>query len=304
MTDTLTGALYSISADDRDTWVEIGMALKSELGDGGFDLWDAWSQQSERYKAGDARSVWRSIKADGGITIATLYHEAKSRGWQGEAPVKQPPSPAEQRRRAASSARAKQKRRGREAAAARRAEEMLAQATYVRPDDGQPLAHPYLMAKGFPQQPGLVLDDKLLVPMRHHLSDELQSVQMIDADGNKLFLPGGAASATVFRLGPPRAQATWYCEGYATALSIRAALGHLYRLDQVVCVFMASNLPKVTIRHGYVIADHDAHGVGQKYAEATGLPWWMPEHEGWDANDVMLNEGVKALATALREVMA
>ncbi len=296
MTDTLRSALYSVSPEDRDTWVEIGMALKSELGDGGFALWDGWSRQSERYKAADARSVWRSIKADGGITIATLYHEALSRGWQGEAPVKQPPTPAEQRRRAKEAARAKQERRGREDAAASRAVEMLMQATWA--------THPYLTAKGFPQQSGLVLDDKLLVPMRHHLSGDLQSVQMIDADGNKLFLPGGVASATVFRLGPPRTLSTWYCEGYATALSIQAALAHLYRQDQVVCVFMASNLPKVTNRCGYVIADHDANGVGQKYAEQTDLPWWMPEHKGWDANDVMLNEGVKALATALRGVMA
>ena len=40
MTDTLRSALYSVSPEDRDTWVEIGMALKSELGDGGFALWD------------------------------------------------------------------------------------------------------------------------------------------------------------------------------------------------------------------------------------------------------------------------
>ena len=35
MSDTLTAALYSIPAEDRDTWVQMGMAIKSELGDGG-----------------------------------------------------------------------------------------------------------------------------------------------------------------------------------------------------------------------------------------------------------------------------
>ena len=85
MTDTLRAALYSISPEDRDTWVEIGMAIKSELGDGGFDLWDGWSRQSDRYKAADARAVWRSIKQrNGGITIGTLYHMAKEHGWAGE----------------------------------------------------------------------------------------------------------------------------------------------------------------------------------------------------------------------------
>ena len=37
----MTAALYSIPAEDRDTWVQMGMAIKSELGDGGFDLWDS-----------------------------------------------------------------------------------------------------------------------------------------------------------------------------------------------------------------------------------------------------------------------
>ncbi|MGB0758029.1 MAG: PriCT-2 domain-containing protein, partial [Rubripirellula sp.] len=30
--------------DDRDTWVDVGMALKAELGDAGFPLWENWSK--------------------------------------------------------------------------------------------------------------------------------------------------------------------------------------------------------------------------------------------------------------------
>ena len=100
MTDTLSAALYSIHSDARETWVSMAMALKSELGPSGFSLWDEWSRQSESYRAPDARAVWRSVKANGGITIATLYHEAKAHGWQGEKPATIPISDDERRRRA------------------------------------------------------------------------------------------------------------------------------------------------------------------------------------------------------------
>ena len=58
-------ALNFIPADDRDLWLRIGMAIKSELGETGFELWDAWSQQAACYNSRDARDVWKSIRADG-----------------------------------------------------------------------------------------------------------------------------------------------------------------------------------------------------------------------------------------------
>jgi hypothetical protein len=41
--ERLRGALFFIPADDRETWVRMAMAVKSELGDAGFDIWDAWN---------------------------------------------------------------------------------------------------------------------------------------------------------------------------------------------------------------------------------------------------------------------
>ena len=75
-------ALNFIPADDRELWLRIGMAIKSELGETGFGLWDAWSQQAACYNSRDARDVWKSIRADGPITVGTLFHEAKMRGWR------------------------------------------------------------------------------------------------------------------------------------------------------------------------------------------------------------------------------
>ena len=70
-------ALSVLSSDDRSLWVRIGMALKAGLGEAGFELWDTWSRTSERYDAADARRTWRSMKRSGGVTLATLFFEAK-----------------------------------------------------------------------------------------------------------------------------------------------------------------------------------------------------------------------------------
>jgi len=65
-------ALTFIPPDDRDLWVRMGMALKDGFGDEGFGLWDPWSRKSDRYNERDARDVWRSCKANGGVTAGTL----------------------------------------------------------------------------------------------------------------------------------------------------------------------------------------------------------------------------------------
>ena len=340
MSDTLTAALYSIPAEDRDTWVQVGMAIKSELGDGGFDLWDAWSQRSDRYKAADARAVWRSVKPTGGITIATLYYLAKEYGWLGEAPARHQPSAEERRLWAEAKRREEAECNRREAEAAAKAERMLMEAEYVdpRPRNGHrnadvPSAHPYLVAKSFAQQGGLVLDGNLLVPMRHYQAYErVQSVQMIGTDGSKKFPSGSKVSEAVYKIG--NGAERYYCEGYATALSVMAALKRLYRdqHSEVWVCFSAGNIPKVaeSRRRSMVIADHDwwrcpkkecrakwdyeskrcpscgSSGVtepaGEKHAKQTGLPYWMPPEPGTDANDFALEHGIGRLAVELRDL--
>lgn len=77
-------ALACIPADfDRDTWARVGMAIKSEMPDeGGFELWDEWSQRGATYNKRDARDTWRSIKAGGRTTIGTLFGIAKDHGFK------------------------------------------------------------------------------------------------------------------------------------------------------------------------------------------------------------------------------
>ena len=319
MTDTLRAALYCIPADDREVWWRMGAAIKSELGDGGFDLWDAWSRQSDRYQPSAARSTWKSLKP-GLITIGSLYHEAKQWGWQGEEPVRRREADDDRRRREDERLRLEAETVRRQQRAAHIAQRMIEAAVFD--------THPYLAKKGFPESRGLVLDDKLLIPMRDYRNGALQSIQTISPISEKKFLPGGKARGATFRMGAI-GSTHFYCEGYATALSVKTALQHLYQPSHVVVCFSAANIPLVA-RRGYVIADHDLHRcgnreckhtwdrvglpfdaicprcggpvvppAGEKYAVKTGLPYWVPPEPG-DANDYHLAHGVKALADELR----
>lgn len=49
--------------DDRDGWLQAGMALHHEFrgSDEGFALWDQWSSKSEKYDKKDQKRVWRSF---------------------------------------------------------------------------------------------------------------------------------------------------------------------------------------------------------------------------------------------------
>jgi hypothetical protein len=78
--ERIRAALSCLCADDRDRWVRVGMAIKAALGDAGFDLWDTWSRTSVRYRQADAKRAWRSFRPDGGITLGTLFYEAKQNG--------------------------------------------------------------------------------------------------------------------------------------------------------------------------------------------------------------------------------
>lgn len=166
--------------------------------------------------------------------------------------------------------------------------------------DAELATHPYLAAKGFPEEQRLVLRDELLIPMRGP-NGEILSVQRIKADGTKLFLKGGKAGGARHEMG--RGRTRWYCEGYATGLSIQAALKHLYRNDRVVVCFSAANIAAIARFEGLVVADNDASGTGERYALKTGLRYWMPPDVGTDANDYHLAHRVKALAGELRRML-
>ncbi len=76
--------LQYIGADDYQNWIKVGMGLKSEFGDSGLQLWDKWSQSSEKYNAAEIPKKWESFR-DGGITLGTVIYLAKEQGFSGQA---------------------------------------------------------------------------------------------------------------------------------------------------------------------------------------------------------------------------
>lgn len=162
--------------------------------------------------------------------------------------------------------------------------------------------HPYLARKGFPTACGLVDpdDDRLIVPM-YDATDykRLLTVQRIAEDGTKLFLRGGTAKDAVHHLG--RGSADVLVEGYATGLSVRAAMAALYRDCRVIVCFSAGNLAHVARLYprAFVVADNDRSHAGELAARQSGLRYVMPAQVG-DANDLHAQEGLPALMALLR----
>ena len=84
----IRGALVYISAEDRDQWARVGMALHStDAGNQAFGIWCEWSQQSEKFNLKDSRRVWDSFKPGGGVTLAAVFALAKQAGWVSSSPI-------------------------------------------------------------------------------------------------------------------------------------------------------------------------------------------------------------------------
>jgi hypothetical protein len=75
-------ALRAIPADDYDTYLKVGMAIKSELCDAGFGIYRDWAMTSVKFDETEFRRKWASIEPEGGITVATLFGLARDHGWR------------------------------------------------------------------------------------------------------------------------------------------------------------------------------------------------------------------------------
>lgn len=170
--------------------------------------------------------------------------------------------------------------------------------------------HNYFHFKGLPETRGLIRSDgALIVPMRS-IAGALQGAQVIrwDAENrryDKRMLPGMKAKGAVFRIGPPRAQQTFMCEGYATGLSIDLAIRQIRMSAAVVVCFSATNLVHVAPQvagQKFVFADNDESGTGERIAIETGLPYCMSSVIGNDANDDHMQFGLLSVCQKLMEV--
>lgn len=74
----ITSALGHIPADDRETWVAVGMALHPY--DGGRELWEAWSSKSDKYEPTALDHIWYSFNPTA-ITYRSILGQATKLGW-------------------------------------------------------------------------------------------------------------------------------------------------------------------------------------------------------------------------------
>ncbi len=190
--------------------------------------------------------------------------------------------------------------------------------------------HPYLCAKGFRDEQALVVPaatvreivgdyivppdarSAILIPARR--DGKVTSAQLIWEDGAKKFLFGGEMGGTSHRIAS--GACTWLCEGYATGLSVRAALKGLGMRSTILCCFSASNIVAVA-RHVkgrvFVAADNDpipksdpfnGIGTGEHYARKTDLPYGMPPYVDNDFNDMHQHDGIFAVQRVLTSIMS
>lgn len=242
----------------RDDWARVGMAIKSEYSDGtGLELFDTWSaRDSDRYDRKSVHSTWRSIKASGGVAVATLLHLAKEHGFKlpkpGQAAVAPSAADLAERDRQRELRQREEQARTEAAhqAAAIEAHEMWEAATEAG-------VSPYLVRKGVRSYGVRVAAGGwLLVPLRDG-AGQLWNLQRIapakpsNGAPEKLFLKGGRKSGLWHMLGAlgtcgssnlqsPSPDLILIAEGYATAATLHEATGY-----PVAVAFDAGNLQHV-----------------------------------------------------------
>lgn len=168
--------------------------------------------------------------------------------------------------------------------------------------------HSYLERKGFPERRELIdFEKRLVIPMRDSRDySQILSAQFIAENGEKKFLPGGRAKGAVFRVGVPNASHIVLCEGFATGLSIDAALKRLPGSHAVLVCFSANNLEYVAplFPRAVVAADNDKSATGEETAIRTGLKWTMPYEVESDFNDLHQSMGLHVVVERMRELLS
>ncbi|MDO4226207.1 LPD7 domain-containing protein [Neisseria sp.] len=245
--DEIRNALSYIDSHDRDTWIQVGAALKDEMGDDGFNLWDNWSQSADNYNARDAKTAWKSFKS-GRVHISTLFYHARQNGYTPAKPYT-PPSPEQRAARAAELEARRREEEKAQAEAQAKAKE-TARGIWNRSAPAR-TDHPYLIAKGITsaaavaglRQNSYRGDDNLIVPL--YYGGEIVNVQSINQDGHKRFLSGGQVKGGYAVVGNAEqlSDGLVIAEGYATAASIHQATG-----KPVIVVFNAGNMVTVSER--------------------------------------------------------
>ncbi len=244
--DRARAALAVIPADDYQTWVDMAFALKQGFGDEGFEIWDAWSRTAANYNERAARTTWRSASASGGKTLATLFWQARRRGFdlkRANYPDRMTAVLAASPEVLAQRTREEAQLQARHAAVAHEAASIWQWARPVGPE------HPYLVRKhldpaytlreldalelrallGYlPVSEEMPLNGRvLIVPV---WNGSISTLELIDEHGRKSSLAGGAKRGGYWTTEPRWIPASapsrvLIAEGMATALAASRATG-------------------------------------------------------------------------------
>lgn len=297
----------------RDEWARVGMAIKSEFPDDtGWHLFKDWSaKDAAGFDESSVLSTWRSIKAGGGVGVSTLLYLAKQHGFKLPRRQRGPHVAPDKIRQRASDAEQQAQRQAEHAAAAQQAVALWDAATPTGKSA-------YLQRKGV-QGFGVryAVDGWLLVPLRDE-QGTLWNVQRIaperPAKGpDKLFLKGGRKSGLWHMLGSTEgAETVLLAEGYATAASLRQAMGlpvavafdagNLLHVAQALQAMLPSTLLVVCGDDDASTARRVGRNTGRTKAEAAAravkgvavFPAELPEG-GSDFNDMHRAQGLQAV---------
>lgn len=289
-------ALKYIKPFDREIWLRVAMALKSEFGESAYSYWDDWSQQAENYQKSSSMSTWKSCKEYGDIGIGTLYFFAGQNGWQPKEEIEVLNDPAKYQARKNKILRERELQK-QERLKAQTSAAQIARAIW---DEAKPATpnHSYLVNKKIWAHNLKEHNGNLLVPL--YYQRKLVNIQFIKPNGEKRFIKGGLVKGAYTYIGSP-SQFDWMyiAEGFATGATIHQRTKH-----GVICAINANNLPVIAkqVREAYpnkhiiIAADNDSHlkrniGVEQakKAAVIAGaeiiIPHFPQGFEGSDWND-------------------
>lgn len=242
-------ALAYVPSDERELWCKMGMAIKSEFaGEEGFAIWSDWSQ-SGNYIEADAKAVWKSFDAAGGIGFGSLFYEAKTRGWvyAGESVSITSTEIAKKRaERAIAELAHKKNELLKHQLASTKSKEIYAYASAI---EG---TNPYLVKKGINAHVGFKLykgsliidgraaDGALIVPIGDQ--NAISGLEFIWPDGVKRPFPGADYKGKYFCFGSEPVELLNICEGISTGASIFEATN-----VPTFCARSRTNLKNVAI---------------------------------------------------------
>lgn len=257
--ERIRDALRFVPVGGHDERVRMAFAIKSEVGDAGFDSWNEWyGLRGDAYDAGEARSTWKSASAGGKVTAGTLFYEARANGWRDDGTYQKPTPEELAERKHMAAARAEQEK----AEIAHERTDAARKATAIWKAGADPVNNSYLSRKrvvptttlreidveaaaailGYQPKSGSdeLAGRLLVVPVKQ--GDRLSTLELIDDSGRKSALAGrgtktGGYWAAQTLPDTDGSEPLQVFEGVATALSGKESNG-----DLSVAALSAGNL--------------------------------------------------------------